>query len=283
MKILTKKEYDEFVELHKNEERFAIYLIDKEKPEKIFWAKSREDAVKELQTFKKENPNVEAYYKLYGFYFVKTDDETGNMIICDNLNECFNKHITIKNKIYSFFNNLYMHIETFYYKFLGKITLIKNFFKDLIYWIKNYSLFECGSHNRIEWYSLDSHILNDIKFNVKILIDKMHGCPNCIIEEAKTYFKDEKFKDDVEAGMKLWKIRLTELLNNVYLYELYREYGCYNEKDEYSKMIYEKYKNTIPYYPESKDINYDEIYKLSRNQWVKICNWMIDYGENLWD
>ena len=70
----------------------------------------------------------------------------------------------------------------------------------------------------------------------------------------------------------------------VYLYELYENYGfTFDKSDEYAMQIYIKYKDTIPYHKKSKDIDYVKIDKMITDSWTNICNWMIKYGQDLWD
>ena len=281
MKRLTKFEYDEFNKLHKNETRCAIFIENDDTPKHIFWAKTREYAEQEVEKFKLEHSNVNAYYKNYDYYYVLTSDGTNDVLQYEH--SFFEKTF----KYQGFRGSLSYMWDGIYWSIKGKLKNIKYFFKDLFYWIKNYSLRKGYSHNSIEWYCLKWHILEDIKFNVKKLIEQMHSCPNDMIEEAKEYFKDNtEFNDKVEIdkGIALWKIRLTELLDLVYLYELYENYGFrYDESDEYAMKIYNKYKGTIPYYKNSKDINYTELHKMTNECWNNICNWMMKHGQNLWD
>lgn len=278
MKTMTKQEYDEFIKIHKDEDQYAIFIEGKDEPEKIFWAKSREEALNELNKFKETNPTIKCYYKLYNYYVVHNKENTAVKLVY-NIVDLLQKNIS--KSIFSKMYDIYLDM---YYICCRKIDKIQYFIKDLVYWVKNYSCYNCSSHNRIEWYSLQSHIINDIKFNVKKLIENMHGCPQIMIDEAKTYFKDKTFKNDVEAGAKLWKIKLTEFLDLVYLYELYYYYGINSgTNDEYENKIFEQYEDTIPYYPESKDINYSECHKLRNEYWDKICEWLKNYGQELWD
>lgn len=281
MKRLTKTEYDEFKKLHKDETRYAIFTENDDAPKHIFWAKTREEAEQEVDKFKLEHSNVNAYYKNYDFYIVLTDDGTNDVLQYER--PFFEKSIDYR----AFKSNLNDIINKIYWYFKCKLKNVKFFIKDLFYWIENYSTRNGYSHNHTEWYCLKGHILEDIKFNVKKLIKQMHGCPNDMIEEAKEYFKDNNEfadKDEVDKGVALWKIRLSELLDLVYLYELYENYGFkFDESDEYAMQIYNKYKDTIPYYKSSKDINYVELDKMITDCWTNICNWMIKYGQDLWD
>lgn len=281
MKRLSQKEYKEFTELHKSESRYAIFIENDDTPKNIFWAKTREEAEQEVDKFKSEHSNVSAYYKNYDYYYVLTNDGTNDVLQYEHA--FFEKTIEYKASI----SSLSDIIDRIYWFIKHKLEDIKYFIKDLFYWIENYSLGKGYSHSRIEWYCLKGHILEDIKFNVKKLIEQLHGCPNYMVEEAKEYFKDNvEFanRDEVDKGAALWKIRLTELLDLVYLYELYESYGFgYDESDEYAIKIYNKYKDTIPYYKNSKDINYVELDKMTTECWNNICNWMMKYGQNLWD
>lgn len=274
MKRLTQKEYKEFRELHKDENRYAIFIESNDEPIEFFWSKTRDFAVQKVEEYEKTNSDKNVYYKLYDPYFVLTNDGTNDVLLYEEIERFISKTENI-------FSSLK---DIFYYKIRFIIDDIKQFFKDLIYWLKNYSLNTNFSHNRIEWYCLTSHILEDIKFNVKKLIKDMHGCPTTIVEEAKTFFKDKNFKDETEAGVELWKIRLNELLEIVYRYEFYTNYGfCTNSNDEYAVRIAETYKDTIPYYPKSKDLRHDELDKITYYQWEKFCEWMKKYGQDLWD
>ena len=281
MKRLSQKEYKEFIELHKGESRCAIFIENDDTPKKIFWAKTREEAAREVDKFKSEHFNVSAYYKNYDFYYVLTDDGTNDVLQYEHsLYEMLFEYPGFRNVLSDILNRIYWFIK-------HKLENIKYFIKDLFYWIKNYSLIKGYSHNRIEWYCLKGHMLEDIKFNVKKMIKWMHGCPNDMVEEAKEYFKDNaEFadKDEVDKGVALWKNRLNELLDLVYLYELYEGFGLEPDKsDEHAMKIYHEYKDTIPYHKNSKDINYVELQHMTTECWNNICNWMMKHGQNLWD
>jgi hypothetical protein len=278
MKRLTQKEYKEFKELHKDENRYAIFIEGNDEPIEFLWSKTRDFVVQKVEEYEKTNSDKNVYYKLYDPYFILTNDGTNDVLLYErSLYEKIFEYQGLRGILSYMWDGIYWSIK-------GKLENIKYFFKDLFYWIKNYSLGKGYSHNRIEWYCLTSHILEDIKFNVKKLIKDMHGCPTTIVEEAKTFFKDKNFKDETEAGIELWKIRLNELLEIVYRYEFYTNYGfCTNSNDEYAVRIAETYKDTIPYYPKSKDLRYDELDKLIHYQWEKFCEWMKKYGQDLWD
>ena len=149
-------------------------------------------------------------------------------------------------------------------------------------------------HDLSESFGLDNHLLNDIIYNIPIILKKCDGCPQEYIdlalknagkseEEAKKMvyegYPDEIFKEATRL--------LHEEINRMYLYArlyvYYSGYGIIDEKDEAMVEIDRKYRNTIPYVPGTyKRIDYKKLDVLVKSNWNKMWNWMQKNGHLLY-
>jgi hypothetical protein len=149
-------------------------------------------------------------------------------------------------------------------------------------------------HDLSESFGLDNHLVNDIIYNIPIILDNNDGCPQPFIdlalknagkseEEAKKMMY-EGYPDEIfEEAMKL----LHEEINKMYLYArlyvYYSGYGIVDSKDEVMVEIDRKYRNTIPYVPGTyKRIDYRKLDVLVRSNWNKMWNWMQKNGHLLY-
>lgn len=260
--ILTKEEYAIWKKEHKNKNHYTFYKNNI----KLYseWLENRDDAkniIDNLQTGSSDT----FYYKTTTPHIIKKSDE---YVVCNHLNDVFLSHKPTSwlGKINEKVINVYYYIT---YRIPEKLNC---FIKDICYFIKNYN-WECQySHNRLEWYSIIDHIINDLKYNIPIMIKNGHSYP--------TEF----------TNIDEWHDKLKQLLLYIQKYDFYRWY--YSEEkctDEYKKMGEEfvvhhnNLNKAIPYYENSKDINYNELDKIVQKTWDNIIDWLKKYGQNLWD
>lgn len=206
----------------------------------------------------------------------------------DNTEE-FNVNIDdlIKDK------NIFEKIQTEFSYRLSKI-------KDCWYWLKYlWYYIRTGHEYRASW-SLDSHLLNELVWNIKILKNDKHGCASLFLDKArKEIHKEEKDFDINEYAAKMdynyteeeWKlgksIRTNEydkMLDYIMLYDYYSNYGIANEKFVDNVEEFEnKFKNTLPIKPGTQnEFDYTALAILSNKYWNKIWEWMQEYGRTLW-
>lgn len=148
-------------------------------------------------------------------------------------------------------------------------------FYDLEHDVENYTNMINDKHQISEYWSIDYHMLEDLKYNIPLLIKKGHTYP--------AYY-DEKVKGTNKKPWDLWKEDLKELLLNVNLYLYYKNYGHIDNNDKQLVAVHKKYKDTIPIYPGTKrDIDYTKLYELMQKHWNYVWDWIKEYGQALWD
>jgi hypothetical protein len=260
---------EEFEKRRMKENFYKIYFIDSEGKHQTvykFWAKDDNFAYRMLNKFKKFNKHtgVEYFYSLSGYFI----DSNGGRF--DSLYDgCFSK---IESE--SLFHEVFYF---FTYRLPEKIKNILFEIKDVFYYIKH-------KHSIRETWSIDKHMLQDLKFNLEKLAENHYGVPQFIIDRIK---KDSNCKNDdtlMELASKEWKRELLELRNNIMLYFYYENYGIIDENDYEMIAIDAVYRKTIPYKPGTyKELDYVKLSKLQKKYWNKIWNWIKEYGESLWD
>ena len=155
-------------------------------------------------------------------------------------------------------------------------------------------------HRYNESWSIDSHMLEDLEFNIPILIKDKQGVPTEYCEKArdiihkddKNYNRNEVNKNDpnydengvMELASKLWNDDLEKLLLNVKLYQYYENFGIVDEKNPEEVEFDKKYHSTIPLIQGSyDDIDYVKLSEISNNCWNYIWDFMKEHGRDLWD
>jgi hypothetical protein len=262
---------EDFENMRKNFTFYRIYTIEDGKSKNLFkfWHINDSEALRVLNLFKESHPEYgdNCFYSTSGYYM----DQDGSRH--DTLFENDNKKDGIFMKIFDFFRyTIPLSLSDFWFKI-----------KDTFYFFRH-------GHSMTESWSIDSHLLEDLKFNLKKLSENMNGCPTFMCERARSELKkpdkEEWNYDDeeMELAMNMWKNELDNLRENVLLYEYYSGYGIVDEKDEDMKLIDSKYRDTLPYKPgTNKGFDYEKLSALSKERWENIWNWIKEYGESLWD
>lgn len=166
--------------------------------------------------------------------------------------------------------------------------------------IRNLEYLNRTKHRYEEPWSIYSHILEDLEFNIPLLIKNKQGVPTEYCEKArdiihkddKNYNKIEANKNDpnyeengiMELASNLWNEDLEKLLLNVKLYRYYENFGIVDKENPDEVEFDKKYHSTIPLIPGSyDDIDYVKLNEISNNCWNFICDFMKENGRNLWD
>lgn len=277
----------------KDKIHYKIFRVEKDektgKENKItmtkFWAKNDDEAQEELRKYKKvANKEYTYYYGTTGYYVGNTLDDKGNVRKYDS----FEEMMEADHEKESFFSKIWDSISLEASCLWSKI---KDFWwygaKDLIFWLKT-------KHNRNESWSLDCHLLDDIIFNLPLLIKNKNGVPTkfCCKARAELNKNDPSFdleksfeknpssdEKEMELAEKLWNEELEKGLLYAKLYQFYSDYGI-TEDEEFEK----KWKSTIPYKPGTyNDIDYIKLVELEDKYWNSLWNWIKENGRNLWD
>lgn len=260
---------DEFEKLRKNFTFYRIYTVENGKSKNLFkfWHVSDSDALRVLNLFKESHPEYgdNCFYSTSG-YFIDPDGSRHDTLFENDENKC--KKRKIKFSFYDFW------------------FMVKDFWlraKDTFYFFRH-------GHSMKESWSIDSHLLEDLRFNLKKLAENTNGCPTFICERAKYELKRpdkeewEYDDDEMELAMKMWIDELNKLRENVLLYEYYDGYGIVEEDDKEMMEIDRKYRDTLPYKPGTKnEFDYPKLRELAKERWDNIWNWIKEYGESLWD
>lgn len=256
-KNLTKEEYIKWREKHKSEELYEFY----DSNDKSLFKEWRIDRNSASNAVKASNGKI-SYYKEVPIYIVQNKDGT------------YNIHESIINDIDDDKSKetLYDKAIWFVYRVLDKVHQVISFIKDTNYYFKTYK--KKSVHDRNIWYCLNSHILEDLRWNLPKLRDESHGYPGNL------------------NNAKEWKDKIDDMLLAMQSYFIYKElYGqpqkeCPEEWSKLGQKFIDNYKNlisNIPYYENSHDINYEELNDLVAKSWDDMWNWMKQWGSDLWD
>ena len=166
--------------------------------------------------------------------------------------------------------------------------------KNSWYWLRDNVFMLKHKHQYGEYWSLDSHILDDLKWNIPLLNKHAHGIAMPYIDKAVCEMhKDEKDFDirewnkthheytneEEKLAVKYQEESRNELLKHVKLYEYYRDHGVTDDKE-----LDKKWHFTLPIKKGTYDhFDYKKLDALRLKHWNKIWEWMRMYGETLWD
>lgn len=292
-----KKENKKRSSATKNKVHYKIFKVEidesgksNKKTLKKFWAKDDKAAYAFLKKWKKQNAgkyNVdECYYSTTGYYIGNKLDENGNVKHYDSLDEMIEGDKNGLSLCKKIAEALVCPFEVLWHKIA--------FF---VYGAKNLSYYAKNKHSMNEHWSLDMHILDDLRFNIPKLLNDRVSTPTRFYEEARmTTHKDEKnfdfeksLKDnpmfsDEETSLaeKLWNSQLEKLLLDIKLYDFYSNFGIPRYENE--PDFYETWKNTLPYKPGTlKELDFAKLRALENKHWNAIWNWIKENGRDLWD
>ena len=270
----TEPTEDEFETLRHEKTFYRLYFIDEKTKEDIilykFWADGDEEALKTLNEFKADHPDLEheVFYGTSGYYV----NSRGKRF--DSLIDMFKgKKIWLITPIVDFF-----------------MYDIPRMWGDLIGNIKNTIHFVRTKHQKSEAWDIYSHILMDLKYNLPILIRDHIGHPTFLCEKAREMLKTENPKpfeyteEESNLASHLWEEMLNNLYKDVLLYFYYSEYGIVDSKDEEMVKIDKEYRKTLPFKEGTNGgFDYSKLGELENKHWDAIWDWMKEYGRCLWD
>lgn len=148
-------------------------------------------------------------------------------------------------------------------------------------------------HSMYEMWSLNSHILDDIRYNVPKMIEKDLGFPSQLLRNAavelgieinqygnaKSCEEDDKVRNKANE---IWKNMLKALVDHVRAYLYFSSYGIVDDNDaemvEYDKI----HSSELPYKLGTyKEIDYVKNGEIVMQHWNAIWDWIKEYGESL--
>ena len=271
---------------HDGKDHYRIFYKDGKKKVQVsdFWAEDRHAALAELEIYKKKRALVDPDDSREYFYGTKggfiTDAGNGLEEEHDDMVQWlgFDEKETFLEKA-----------KIAGMRIWQKLRDIRYAVEDFWFFFRHYSMQSNKSHNRSESWSLDSHILDDIEFNVPRIKADKHGVPTEFCERAREKMKGTRVgnvnpsDEEMDVGKKLLDEELDRLLLSVRLYRYYEGYGMIDERDKAYVAIDKEYRKTLPYFPGTdKDLDYAELSRLKQAEWHKIWKWMDEYGQMLW-
>lgn len=248
-----------------------------------FYADTDEDAYEYLQEYKRlANKAYEYYYDTYSPQVVIGKD--GKRHEFDDLVDKWN----YEDKQTAWYKRLFEKIEfELEYYFVDVPQHGWYWLRDNVYLLKN-------KHKYGEHWSLDCHVLDDLKWNIPLLNKYSHGIAWPYLDKAvKETHKDEKdfdinewnknnhsYTDEEEKkAIKYQEESRNELLKYVKLYEYYRDMGVTDDTEFENKWRY-----TLPIKKGTYDcFDYKKLDALQKKYWNKIWEWMRQMGQTLWD
>lgn len=276
----------------KDKNKYIIYRIDDTTNNSYFKKKII------MQKFFAEN-DTEAYNylkeyrkvanKAYTYYYGQEDkyvsvDENGNKKTYSSMNEMIKDWLKDKN--------ILEKIKTELSYRWSKIIDGWHWLKYLWYYIRT-------GHNYKASWSLDSYLIDEIVWNIKILKNDS-GCSTLYLDKARAEIhKDEKdfniddyaikmnycyTEDEWKLAKKLRAEEYDRMLEYIALYDYYSNYGIADKTlvDDV-KAFEEKWKKTLPIKPGTyREFNYNKLDTLANKYWNKIWEWFRTYGRTLW-
>ena len=150
--------------------------------------------------------------------------------------------------------------------------------------IRNTVYLNKTKHNYNESWSIDYHILEDLKHNIPRLIADGIGIPNEYYEAARAEASPDMSQDDIsKLALKKWHTKLNDFLLHIKLYEYYRDFGISDDTED-AKQFDAEWHQTLPVIPgTNNEIDYVKLSKITQNEWGIIWDTFKEIGQMLWD
>ena len=245
---------EEFERRRKSETFYRIYKkieIDGEENEVIlykFWEKDDASALSVYNEFLEDQVGDPSgvFYSTSG-YIVDPDGT---------------RHDTFRHSYEAFKrrSGLFGKVRRLWWRTFGNIPDLWHRLKD------SFRRFFTG-HSISESWDLMYHVLDDLEYNLPMLIENAHGYPSA---EGMTFDK--------------WKGMLEDFLLHVRLFRFYESYGIVDEKDPDEVAFRDRWIGTIRTKPGTDgEIDYAKLHELQSKEWNSIVDFLRDWGLSLWD
>lgn len=255
---------------------------------KKFSAKDFDEARSELQEYKR------LANKEYTYYVEETHqhvviDKNGKKKVYDSCIDEWEEEAKSRPIIVRAWSWLTLEL---WYWFVDRPNTFRYWVRDLIYFLKN-------KHDYKESWNLDCHILQDMLWNIPILIENKHGIAYPFLDKAvkETHAKEKGFDikewnkthytytdEEEKKAIEYQNEEYERVLEYIKLYEYYRDGGSIDETDPKQVEFDKKLHYTLPIIPGTYDsLDYDKLNVLTERNWNKIWEWMRKFGQTLWD
>lgn len=279
--ITTQAELDAEQKLHPNEKKFKIFSVENGVQTIIetFWAIDKSAAYEHLIEMRKQLNREDVYFD--SMYNCISNNDDGTISVYDSLSEMFN----LKDIVDSTEDD----VDESPYEIAKREK--DAMMKDIKFFIDHYDHSSRSSHMYNESWSLDSHILGDLEFNIPIIKEKANGIPQNFVDKAcemlhnsyEELSKNKENSDEMfDLAKKLWHEELDNMLHHIWLYEYYVDHGIIS--DNVPNEMKEFLKNCkLPMEDGQYDvIDYMKTSDLAQAEWKAIWEWMTKYGQSLW-
>lgn len=135
--------------------------------------------------------------------------------------------------------------------------------------------FKKHHHDKIEPWSLDTHILSDLRWNLRRLIDESHGIPELFCDEARKEGISDA-RDVLKRANDIRKDAYTKMINLIDMYNFY-SFDDICQDDETSLQL------EAIRYPNSIDEDYTAMSAKAQALWDEIMDMLKKYGRTMFD
>lgn len=279
-----------------NKDNYRIFCIDKSytgtkfhgdrKTVETFYASDRDAAYAHLLKYRQAYPDVDCYYEHIDIY--EYVDRKG-----------------IKHETTSVFDDLHLRdndqplIAKIYDCIAIELTYwLVDMPRRCWHWLRDLAYIIKTRHNYNERWNLDCHILDDLQWNVKLLLKHRNGISLEYLDEARiTLHKDDAsfdlnaynhkhydYTDEEEKlAIEFQNKHYEELLRHIRAYNYYR-YDGWLDDDAEAKALDAELHSTLPIFPGTYDsMDYAKLNELIVAEWNAIWTWMAKHGSGLWD
>ena len=257
-----------------------------------FWAKSRDDAYAVLTNYRLDHVDGNTYfYSTSGYYGITGDDRRFDTLfeLVDDLENLISDLTGTLEAFKSQRNSALEHadeidLSTCSEEQIDEISDELNKTDDIRKSIRNTVYLNKTKHNYNESWSIDYHILEDLKHNIPRLIADGIGMPNEYYEAARAEASPDMSQDDIsKLALKKWHTKLNDFLLHIKLYEYYRDFGISDDTEDAKKFDAE-WHQTLPVIPgTNNEIDYVKLSKMTQNEWDIIWDTFKEIGQMLWD
>lgn len=288
----------------KSNKNFRIVRIERElvkdglfkkpvvKTKKVEVIRFHANDVKEAYDFLKDytktaNKDYTYYFDEINVFHIMNDD--GSVTECEDIVRYWDS----EDKNHPFIVRMWKSLTyNLWYWFIDKPNSVKHWVKDIAYLLRT-------KHNRNESWSLDTHMLDDMLWNIPILIKSKHGLAAPFLDMAvkETHKDDSTFnldewnktyhdytKEEEELADKYQRESYEKVVEFIKLYYYYESYGVVDKNNEDEVAFDKKFRSTLPIIPGSYDMmDYKRLSELQKKTWNKIWEWVRTYGQTLWD
>lgn len=276
--IMTQLEIDAEQEQHPNQTKYKIFEVDDGKHIilEYFWKTTKSEAYQYLLEVREEMNRADIYFDK-AYHAIHLNDD-GTIAVYDSLKEMLKDNDADEDDV-----------EESPYEIAKREK--DAMMRDIKFFINHYDHETCSSHMRSESWSLDSHILKDLEFNIPIIKEEANGVPQDYIDKAcemlhedyeELVQNEESDRKMFDLAKKLWHEELDNMLHHIWLYEYYVDHGIISDNvPNEMKEFLKNYK--MPMEDGQYDvIDYMKTSDLAQAEWKAIWEWMTKYGQSLW-